>query len=138
MANREVQGWRVRSKVWLEWDGKPLLGKGRSEILWAIEHTGSLKGASRVTGVPYRRIWAVVRDMESRLGRSLVETRRGGPDGGGAILTEEARQLLAHFGLLLEGIQEMVDFRFRCLTPFFRQGDMQVSPIPNLPKEGSP
>jgi molybdate transport repressor ModE-like protein len=42
-----------------------------------------------------------------------VEKQAGGPGGGGARLTPEARELLAKYFRLAQGIEEDVDLRFR-------------------------
>ncbi|MHB1391282.1 MAG: winged helix-turn-helix domain-containing protein [Thermoleophilia bacterium] len=102
----------IRSKVWLEIDGKPVFSKGREMLFHAIEKHGSINMAAREMGIPYRRAWGYIKAMEERMGVALVETRKGGAHGGGAELTAEARELLARFGSLERGLNELVDKRF--------------------------
>lgn len=104
--------WRIRSKVWLEVDGKPIIGEGRWNILRAIEQSGSIVGASRVTGISYRRIWGAIQDMEQAVGHRLVLTQRGGSKGGGTELTLSARDLMKRFQKSQKGIRDKVDSRF--------------------------
>ena len=103
---------RVRSKLWLEADGEPVFSKGRELLFDAIESEGSINRAAARMGIPYRRAWGYIRAMEERLGVNLVETRKGGAHGGGAVLTEDARELLVRFRRLEEGIDDLVDSRF--------------------------
>jgi molybdenum cofactor synthesis domain-containing protein len=51
--------------------------------------------------------------MEERLGFALVDRHAGGRDGGGASLTNDARQFLKNYRMLEQGIHELVDDRFR-------------------------
>jgi molybdate transport system regulatory protein len=104
---------RPRSKVWLEQDGQVVLSEWRVELLETIETTGSLSAAAQRLGVPYRTAWARLRQMEERLGVRLLETQVGGPEGGGSRLTAEAREVIARFHRLTDGIAELVDGRFR-------------------------
>ena len=102
----------VRSKVWLEVDGEPLLGEGRERLLRLIEQEGSISAAARAMAIPYRKAWSYLENMESKLGFSLVERHKGGARGGRTTLTSEARSLLARFDELKSGVQAFVDGRF--------------------------
>lgn len=102
----------VRSKVWLEINGKPFIGEGRAAVLEAIDRYGSILRAAQETKISYRRIRGAIREMENVLGQPLVFTRRGGENGGGAVLTEIAYELLNRFGMLQKGMKEIVDKRF--------------------------
>lgn len=103
---------RARSKIWLEVDGKPLLGNGREELLEAIAAHGSINAAARQLGLGYRRAWGTISSMEAQLGEALVLREKGGVTGGRALLTARAHELLARFKLLKDGMQESVDTRF--------------------------
>ena len=105
----------VRSKLWLEVDGEPIMGRGRLEILQAIDRRGSILGAAGDTGISYRKIWGAIRDMERSIGYPLVIKSRGGNQGGGARLTESARDLMERFEQLKDGIEEAVDSKFQAL-----------------------
>jgi molybdate transport system regulatory protein len=85
-GGREAEGRRhrlsIRSKVWLEVGGKPVLGEGRKRLLEAIERLGSITRAASEVGISYRRAWSHLQAMESRLRVKLVNTQRGGKHGG--------------------------------------------------------
>lgn len=102
----------VRSKVWLEVEGKPIMGEGRMDILEAIQRHGSILQASKATGVSYRKIRGAIHDMEGALGVVLVRSYRGGGHGGGAILTSEAIRLMKCFRQISYGFQDAMDTRF--------------------------
>jgi molybdate transport system regulatory protein len=106
-------GLNIRSKLWIEVDGEPVFGRGRRFLLEAIDTHGSINRAAREVDISFRKAWAYIKAMEDRLGMKLVERQAGGKNGGGALLTDEARDLLRKYGALEHGIQEIVDERFR-------------------------
>ena len=108
-SHNEMQ---IRSKLWIDIDGEPVFGRGRMLLLKAIGSTGSINHAAQTVKISYRRAWSYIKAMEERLGIKLVERRTGGKDGGGALLTDEARAFLDKYEQLDAGIREMVDKRF--------------------------
>lgn len=50
--------------------------------------------------------------MEQRLGKKLVERQTGGLNGGGAALTDDAREFMQKYEMLEDGVNEMVDRKF--------------------------
>lgn len=104
---------KVRSKIWLEADGRLCFGTGKAKILRAVEETGSLSQAARRLDMSYRRAWSSVRAVEERLGRPLLVRRRGGREKGGACLTQYAQDLLAWFEDLDKDVRGFADRRFR-------------------------
>ena len=106
---------RLKSKMWLELQGRPIMGEGRMAMLQAIHNHRSILQASRETGISYRRIRGAIHDMETALGQTLVLTRRGGREGGYAELTPAAMDLLGAFKALSQGFQDASDIRFKNL-----------------------
>ena len=86
-----------RAKIWLEAEGRYVFGHGLSEILKAIQQTGSIKDAAEVVGKSYRHVWSRVKDAERALGVSLVETRVGGGETQRSRLTSHARLLVREY-----------------------------------------
>ncbi len=106
-------GLAIRSKLWIEADGEPVFGRGRRFLLEAIDSHGSINRAAQEVDISFRKAWSYIKAMEERLGVKLVERQTGGKNGGGALLTDEARELLKKYEALEKGIQELVDKRFR-------------------------
>ncbi len=109
--------FRLRYKVWLENDaGKPIIGEGRLQIFLAIRRTGSILKASRILGLPYRNVWAKVKDAERQCGFKIVETSRGG-----SRLTEEGKRLLVKYEELQRTCRRSAQTKFRRLfsNPLF-------------------
>ena len=113
MDTIENDKWGVRSKVWIEWEGRPVMGEGRMAMLQAIERHGSIIHASRKTGISYRKIRGAIRDMENILNRPLVRAFRGGEGGGRAELTETAHELVGFFEKFSHAFQQEADARFQ-------------------------
>ncbi len=82
---------QVKSKVWLEKNGKLVFGTGKYLILKTIAETGSINQAAKVLNMSYRHIWSYVSSIEKRLGYPLLAKNKGGKNGGGAVLTDSAR-----------------------------------------------
>jgi molybdate transport system regulatory protein len=103
----------IRSKIWLEIDGEMFFSRGRMELFRAIERVGSINRAARDLGIPYRKVWGHIKAMEERVGVPLVITQVGGSEGGGSRLTPEADRLLKKYNSLEEGIEKMLNGRFK-------------------------
>ncbi len=102
---------RIRSKIWLEVNGRPFLGGGRLRLLRAIAATGSINAASQQLGISYRKAWSQVQEMEKH-GIPLVECEKGGSGGGRSIITPQARELLKNFDDIQKGLHQIIDDRF--------------------------
>ena len=111
----KAKTWGIRSKVWLEIEGKTIMGEGRKEILEAIAQYGSMLDASRATGISYRRIRGAIKEMEHAVGRVLVDSRRGGKNGGSAALTPDAIELIRRFDQISDGLQQDMDAKFNTI-----------------------
>ena len=89
---------KVLCKIWLEYKGEPLLGKGGAEILETIKDVESLSKSAKKAGMSYRYVWNYIAKIEKRLGEPVVKTFKGGSKGGGgAILTELGENLLKEY-----------------------------------------
>ena len=102
----------ARVKVWLEIDGRYAFGLGISEILKAVEATGSIKEAARHVGKSYRYIWGRIKKAEKALGEPLVETRVGGTGPTRSSLTDLAGQLVASYDPMRQRMFEVVEEEF--------------------------
>lgn len=84
-------------KIWLEHDGKVVMGDFRAELLRVIERTGSLQQAATETGLSYRRAWGKIREIEQNLGVTLIESSPGGRNGGTSQLSPEGKQFVQRY-----------------------------------------
>ena len=84
----------IKYRIWIEEGDKVLFGKGRENLLGAIEECKSLSAAAKKLKMSYRAAWGRLKASEERLGIKLVENS---PDRKGMRLTDEARQILEKF-----------------------------------------
>ena len=72
-------------------------GPGVAELLRRVEERRSLRAAAQSMEMAYSKAWSVMKNAEEGLGVKLLLSSTGGKNGGGATLTDEARQLLAAY-----------------------------------------
>jgi molybdate transport system regulatory protein len=106
-----------RMKLWIEKDGELVLAEWRVQLLETVDETGSLSEAATRLGVHYRIAWDKVRRMERRLGFKMLESHSGGVGGGGATLTEQARDLCRRYRQLKLHLDTEAAKRFSELFP---------------------
>lgn len=76
------------------------IGPGKSDLLAAIEETGSISAAGRRLDMSYRRAWLLVETMNRCFQAPLVEAVKGGAKGGGARLTKLGSEVLTSYRLM--------------------------------------
>jgi len=99
--------------VWLEKDEAVVLSQWRVLLLETIAATGSISAAAEKLGVPYRRAWEKVQEIEKGLGFKVVETAIGGSGGGGAHLTPAARKAITQFHAFSDGLDAEIERRYK-------------------------
>lgn len=71
-----------------------MMGPGKAELLERIERTGSIAAAGREMGMSYKRAWELIGTLNAMFRLPVVTSTRGGPKGGGAVLTETGHEVL--------------------------------------------
>jgi molybdate transport system regulatory protein len=85
-------------KVWIEYNGKPVVGKGGAEILKAITKENSITKAAEKLSMSYRYVWNYLQKIQKTVEAPIVETYKGGKaGGGGAKLTALGQSLLEEY-----------------------------------------
>jgi len=87
----------VRTKLWLETDGKHLLGPGLAALLKGVDTGGSLSKAAAEARMSYRYAWRLVHQAEANLAKPMLVATSGGRRGGGSVLAPAGRKLLGVF-----------------------------------------
>ena len=77
-----------------------MMGPGKADLLEHIGQTGSIAAAGRAMGMSYKRAWQLVEGMNAIFTKPLVESSRGGANGGGAVLTPHGQRVLALYRAL--------------------------------------
>jgi molybdate transport system regulatory protein len=94
--------------IWFETDGEVATSCWRMRLLASIDEHGSITAGAKVMGVPYRVAWQKVHEMEERLGLQLLDTQTGGPEGGGARLTEAGRDHVDRMRIFCERAEQSI------------------------------
>jgi molybdate transport system regulatory protein len=95
LTNKKI---KLSCKAWIEYENKPLIGKGGAEILEAIDKEESISKAAETLGMSYRYVWNYLQNIQKTLEQPIIETYKGGKaGGGGAKLTGLGRSLLDEY-----------------------------------------
>lgn len=98
----------VQGGLWLDRQGKQLVGASRIELLEAIDRLGSITQAARAVGISYKAAWDSVDAMHNLAEQPLLVRATGGPHGGGSHLTAHGRELVRLYRLLETGYQRLL------------------------------
>lgn len=79
----------------------------RLAVLEGVAATESIRGAARHVGMTYKGAWDAIDAINNMAGEPLVQTRKGGRQGGGASLTEAGQTLLASQRRLAAAIDDV-------------------------------
>jgi molybdate transport system regulatory protein len=101
-----------RTKLWLEVNSQYVFGLGISEILKAVQHTGSIKAAAREVGKSYRHVWDKIKQAEQALGVPLVRTQVGGKDARRSELSDLAQDLVRDYDGFRQRLFDLVQVEF--------------------------
>lgn len=99
----------VNGSLWIESEQQRFLGPGRVELLERIDNTGSINQAAKQMGMSYKKAWEMVNSINSQVNTPFVVTQTGGEKGGGAIITEEAKEWIAYYHLLRERFRAFLE-----------------------------
>jgi molybdate transport system regulatory protein len=95
----------IKYKIWIEKNGKVVFGKGRDDILMAIDTEHSLNAAAKKLEMSYRAAWGRLKASENRLGVKLVEIDA---DNKGMQLTTRARAMINRFEKLEKDVEALL------------------------------
>ena len=109
---------QVKSKTWLEADGKFIIGEHGIALLDAIDELGSIQQAARQLGWSYRHTWGYLKNMERNAGVPILLARHGGKSGGGTQLTPQGRKLLRDYKRLQKALRATIQRKSRLLFSY--------------------
>ena len=85
----------TRLTIRMDFSPERRLGPGKVALLESIDRTGSISAAGRAHSMSYRRAWLLVDQMNGSFSETLVSAHPGGVKGGGAVLTEAGKRVVA-------------------------------------------
>lgn len=80
-------------------------GPGICTLLNEVDKSGSLRKASINMGMAYSKAWKIVKQCEKSLGFELLTSSTGGKNGGGALLTDEAKIFISTYEEYINDIE---------------------------------
>lgn len=89
-----LRGTLIKTKVWMEREGRFVIGDGGLKLLLGVLEHGSLLGAAKEIGWSYRHAWGYLKHAEAALGLPLTTPRPGKGASRGMTLTETGRLVL--------------------------------------------
>jgi molybdate transport system regulatory protein len=129
---------RARTKVWLEHDGRFMIGDGGLHLLQGIVRHGSLAESVREIGWSYRHAWGYLRRAETVLGAALIRTRPGRGAARGMELTPAGRLVLERLHELRARVDEALGPTGPTREDIAARGRRPPSPRrPRAPRAGS-
>lgn len=93
-AGMEHDTHRPRLRIRIVFGDAEMIGPGKAELLERIDRCGSIAAAGREMGMSYKRAWQLIGTLNAMFRAPLVDSTRGGPGGGGAVLTGTGRTVL--------------------------------------------
>jgi molybdate transport repressor ModE-like protein len=108
LARALLTGTVVKTKVWVERNGRFAVGDGGLRLLLGILQHGSLLAAAREIGWSYRHAWGYLRRAEAVLGAPLTEARSGKGAARGTSLTEMGRLMIERLAEVRNRVDDAV------------------------------
>jgi molybdate transport system regulatory protein len=93
----------------LQNDGKPLASQRWMQLLARIDDMQSISAAAKAVGLSYKAAWDAVEAMNNLASHALVKRSTGGKGGGGTVLTDAGRQLVATYQFVEVENQRFLD-----------------------------
>ena len=88
---------KIKSRIWVEKDGVPFLGLGRIKLLKKVDETKSISAAAKDLNMSYSKAWKLIQDINKYADKPVIIKNIGGKNGGGTVLTEYGKKLIATF-----------------------------------------
>ena len=101
--------YKIKSRIWIEYENHVLLGEGRVHLLKAIDETGSLSKAAKSLKISYKKAWDLIDSVNKSAKKPVTINSIGGKGGGGAELTAYGKSLIAVFDEINNNCWEFLD-----------------------------
>lgn len=108
----QKRAFKPSFRVWIEFNGKRVLGKGGAGILKKIDEVHSISHAAEKLGMSYRYVWNYLNETKKILGESVIETFKGGKvGGGGARVNDLGKSLLSEYDRINSSVERYISDR---------------------------
>lgn len=104
----------LKLKVYLvDEDSDKFMGIGVLWLLQSIEREHSIRSAASALGISYSKAFGMLRNLESALGVSVLERRKGGDARDGAHLTPFGKQFIALYDQFQHEVKQLASERYK-------------------------
>lgn len=110
--------YKIKSRIWIEYENHVLLGEGRVQLLKAIDDTGSLSRAAKSLNISYKKAWDLIDSVNKSAKKPVIQTSTGGKGGGGAALTDYGKSLIIAFDDINQNCWNFLDEQLKKLDNF--------------------
>lgn len=93
---------KIKSRIWIERDGKPFLGYGKILLLKKIDERNSINAAANELSISYKKAWEMINSINESGRQPVTIKRTGGKNGGGTVVTSYGKELICQFEELNE------------------------------------
>jgi molybdate transport system regulatory protein len=92
--------FKVNGSLWMECDDTSFFGPGPVDLLKNIYETGSINKAAMKMKMSYKKALELIHTLNEQAANPVVVAQTGGDNGGGSVITDEAKELIKyHIGL---------------------------------------
>ena len=102
-------GYKVKSRIWVEWNDEILIGEGRLRLLNAIEKEGSISKAAKSIQLSYKKAWRLIDTVNKNAKEIVVQSSIGGKGGGGAKITPYGKKMMHAFEVMNKNCWKFLD-----------------------------
>ena len=99
----------VECHISIKKDGESFLGPAKTELLYEIIQSGSLRGAAKKLKISYQHAWTMIDEMNRIAPEPLVIKQRGGANGGGAEISNYGTRILKEFRQIEAQVKKLVN-----------------------------
>ena len=99
----------ITGSIWIECNGKRFFGPGPVELLERINKTGSINQAAKQMEMSYKKAWEIVTTLNTNALHPFVITQTGGSSGGGSVISDEAKTMIAWYRQLRQNFSTFLE-----------------------------
>jgi molybdate transport system regulatory protein len=93
-------------------DGDKFMGIGVLWLLQEISREGSIRSAATNLGISYSKAFSMLKSLESEVGQSVLERKKGGDSREGAVITPFGLRLTALYEDFQRDLKDHAESRF--------------------------
>lgn len=104
-------------------DDQRCFGPGIATLLERVQLHKSLRAAAASMEMAYSKAWRIIRTAEEVFGHKMLSSTIGGQNGGGAVLTPQAEQLLTAYRAYEADVMAYSEEKFIAAFDFYKDLD---------------